>query len=33
MKSLIIGLTGVMIVFAVLGIHLLIEEIKNNGKK
>jgi hypothetical protein len=33
MKSLILGLTGVMIVFAILGAYLLIEEMKNNGKK
>jgi hypothetical protein len=33
MKSLILGLTGVMIVFAILGAYLLIDEIKKNGKK
>lgn len=33
MKSPIIGFIGVIIVFIILGIHLLIDEIKNNGKK
>jgi hypothetical protein len=33
MNSLILGLAGVMTVFAILGIYLLIEENKNNGQK
>jgi len=33
MKSLILGLTGVMIVFAILGAYLLIDEIKKSGKE
>lgn len=33
MKSLILGVVGVMIVFAIVAIKLLIDEIKENGEK
>jgi hypothetical protein len=33
MNSFVLGLTGVMLVFAILGLYLFIEEIRDNDKK